>query len=649
MKRTWLALALSLCMLLCACGKEEQASRYLGYTLSGEQAGGAPLAEANAYSMAIKESGETTSLIFQFKSGSRMSGTDTQKDAVNTLAYTIWMEENPARLMVRFEDLSYWDYERDQPAPAGLVLGSFRYALQAAAEENEQEATADNKDGSMYVCFQLAADSAFKAEEHNDSLTITLLAKTNEKKEKKEAESEASWYLVGDAFRDYCVGKLKGWEAFTPTYAHDLSHIVLVSTPYASDIEAELAKQNLLAQNPMAMAAEWNVAQALPGALPVYDEEARYVAVYEESVQRRNGQAQPAEVFLADGLYLSAVPHRLGGGTLYSKRITRGVGTDSYSFEQLYVRDAQGADKSLLGYEFATIERAAFSPDGRRLAVLERAAERTNLYIVDVEMREVTAELTQGGFGELVSAICWDSMGSVLFAVSGSGEMQVHAYDFNVPDETKRHVVVDKNGANEGYIGFCDGEVYFVQSEMENETIYRIKPEGGVRKSFHSGSAFALSPNNAFMAISAASGVSTVESANQFFLLDMRNGETKSIPAEFPVYEFLWSQDGSRIYYFEDKLSGGLGEEAGEDAGQAATDASQDPYPYTLWVYELATGESRQVCDLPGTGISVSQDPARLYFDYFDEETIGEKIRATYWIDADTPEESPEPQAEPAV
>lgn len=654
MKKEWLALILCLCMLLSACGKEEQASRYLGYALSGEQAGGASLAEANAYRLSVKQSGETTSLTLQFKSGSRMSGTHTQGDAANPPAYTIFMEENPARLILRFEGVSYWDYERDLPAPAGLVLGSFRYALQSGAqgEEAREKENAAWEQGAVYLCFQLAADSAYKAEESGGSLRVTLLAKGSEKKDDKgkdNEEKDAPWYLVGDAFRDYCGGRLRGGEAFTPTYAQDLSHILLVSAPYASQIEAELAKKKLLEQNPMVMAAEWTVAQVTRGARPVYDENARYAAAYEQNIQRRDGKVEAAEVFLADGLYLSAVPRRAGGGTLYSKRMSQGVGTDSYSFEQLYIRDVQGMDKPLLSYEFATVEQAAFSPDGRRLAVMERAAERTNLYIVDVEMREVTAELTQAGFGELVSAFCWDSMGSVLFAVSGSGEMQVHAYDFSVPEETKRHTVVDKNGASEGYIGYCGGEVYFVQSEMEKDVIYRIKPEGGVRKSFHSGSAFALSPNNAYMAISAASGVSAAGGGYQLLLLDMRTGETKTITADFPVYEFRWAQDGSRIYYFENRLSGGLGEEAGEDTAQGAFDTPQDPYPYTLWTYELANGRSRPVCDLPGASISASHDPARLYFDYFDEETMGEKIRATYWINADAPAEASDAQAGPAA
>ena len=614
MRTKGLALLLCICILLCACGKqEEQASRYIGYNLSGEAAGGAPLEHANAYRLSVKTSGETTALSIKFISGSRMSGSATQSNAANVPPYTAWMLANPARLMLRVTGLAYWDYERDIPSPAGLVLGSFRYVIED--EENQDAAE-------TYICFQLSGDCAYKVEESDGSLTLTLIAKT--KVENKVEDAAKSWYLVGDAFRDYCAGRLQNKDAFTPTYDQGFSRIMLVSAPYPSEIEAELAKKQLLEREPLAVPSEWSVLESQSGAMPTYDENARYAVAYEENIQRREGEIQRAEVFLADGLYLGSAPRRLGGGALYSKRISKGTGVDIYSFEQLYIKDAQGVDKCLLNYEFTAVEQAVFSPDARRLAVLERSAERTNLYVVDVEMREVTAELTQAGFGDMVSALCWDSVGSVLFAVSGSGEMQIHAYDFSVPDESKRHTVVDKNGANDGYIGYCGGEVYFVESDMDKDTIYRIKPEGGVRKAFYSGSAFALSPNNAYMAISSSSG------SNSLLLFDMKTGITKVIPSEFAVYEFVWSQDGSRVYYFENRLSGGLGEES----EQVAVETQQDAYPYTLWSYEIESGEIRAICDLPGVTLSTSHDADRLYFIYSDEDTAGEKIRATYLIEA---------------
>lgn len=87
-------------------------------------------------------------------------------------------------------------------------------------------------------------------------------------------------------------------------------------------------------------------------------------------------------------------------------------------------------------------------------------------------------------------------------------------------------------------------------------------------------------------------------------------------------------------------LSGNAGE-AGEEAAATQTPQPQDPYPYTLWAYQLESGESQPVCDLASTRIAASSWANRLYYTYLDEETMGEKVRATYWIDfQQTPEQS---------
>ncbi len=616
---------------LCSCSKEVETDPYDGYSLpAAQQQGGSPLPEANAFSLDIAAGGEVTTLSLHFKTGSRMSGTEAEAEAAHLPPYTLWQTGNPSRLMLQVEELAYWDYERRDIHPQGFVKGVFRYEQPPAESVEAGEQTEDEP--YSVLCFQLQGAAALQTQEEGGELIIRIIPYAPEDAG-AEGEETGAWYLTGNALRDYSDGTLAGPEGLTPTFAADLTHVLLISSPYSSQIEADLARRQLLENNPDAVPAEWSTVYLEAGELPAFDPASQYQAAYEEAVLRRSGRAGTAVVYLANGLYLCPAPRRIGGGALYSKRITQGMGDMAYSYEQLYLRSSQGTDKPLLDYEFTAVEQAVFSPDGRRLAVLERAAERTNLYIIDVDAREVTAELSRAGFGDTVSALCWDGMGSTLFAISGSGEMQVNAYDFNVPDETKRHTIVDRDGANEGYIGYCGGEVYFSQSEMEGDMIYRIKPEGGVRKEFRPGSAFALSPNNAYMAISDASGV-TGSGPNGLVLLNMATGEVEAVPVDFPVYEFLWDQEGTKLYYFENRLSGGLGEEAGEDT-ENGPDTPADPYPYTLWAYDLTTKASRAICDLPSTQVFASEEAERLLFNYTDEETMGEKIRATYWIDTD--------------
>ena len=80
----------------------------------------------------------------------------------------------------------------------------------------------------------------------------------------------------------------------TPTYTSSLDQVVLISQAYASDIEAELAKRQILEQNPSALESDWMAVQLGADGLPAFDETARQQAAFVEAVQRRNGQVAGA-------------------------------------------------------------------------------------------------------------------------------------------------------------------------------------------------------------------------------------------------------------------------------------------------------------------------------------------------------------------
>ena len=267
---------------------------------------------------------------------------------------------------------------------------------------------------------------------------------------------------------------------------------------------------------------------------------------------------------------------------------------------------------------------AAFSPDGRRLAVLEMAGESAHLYVFDVDSRDLITDLSAVGFGDTISAYCWDSMGGRLFSIGGSGEISVHQYDFNVPDEAKRHSDVDKKGCDEGMIGFADGEVYFVETTMENDgAIYSIKPEGGSRRVFISGDNFSISPDSRYMAYTLSGGDAAGTKASSFAYIDMQTGDVTEITRGFNVFNFMWSLDGKKIFYFENRLSGSSDDGEGEEQ-------LTDEYPYTLWVYYTESGVNKAVADLMSTSIIPGRDTDTVYICYTDKETLGSVVRATY-------------------
>ena len=158
--------------------------------------------------------------------------------------------------------------------------------------------------------------------------------------------------------------------------------------------------------------------------------------------------------------------------------------------------------------------------------------------------------------------------------------------------------------------------------------IYRIKPEGGTRRSFMEGTAFVLSNDGRYMAYSVSGDDSAGGGGAHFGIRDMQSGALTTVTDEFSVYTFLWSYDGGTLYYIENRLSGSAGE------GGDGSDASNDAYPYRLWAYDVAAGESRVIADLPYASIAVSNRAGEVYLCYTDPATMGNVVRATYAIPA---------------
>lgn len=614
MKR-FLSAVLIACMLLglCACSPKEDP--FKGYTTEGDISGGVHLDHANARSVSLWQEGDSTYIKLTFNVGSRMSGGGDEAPASTSPSYKVYALSYPSRLVVEFESLEYSDYEHDSFTPAGCVVGSFLHRI-----EGEEKAA---------IYFQLAADAAFKAFSGGNQLEIEI--KPMPEPEQKKGKEQQRFIATANAYRDYCGGRLAD-VAMTPSLDSSLQNLLLVSEVMDSDITAELFINETVASCPNAVREEWTVQPIQYGELPQYDASLGYMAAYSEAVVRIGDTAGAAQVYIPDGWYLTELPKRSGGGSLYTRNTVISDMSSEYECETLWVMNKDGSAEEFLDYEFQTVESAAFSPDGRRLAVLERAAETTNLYIFDVETEELTANLTDMGFGDMVSVYTWDDLGTTLYSVSGTDMMLIHQYDFNVPTENKRHGVVEKNGADEGCIAYCDGSVYFVQGDMERgDVIYRVKCDGGVRKAFTEGSSFKLSPDNAHMAINAESGISASSSASaKFRLYDMATGESTKITDDFGPQSFIWSNDGTRLYYFENRLSGDGGESS-EETGVTV----QDDYPYTLWMYDVASGESTEIGDFPTTSIYPGDSAGVLYFTYSDADTMGQRVKATYRIDVD--------------
>ena len=609
-----LAALLAVTIMLCASAcKKEEVDIYAGFSINEELTGGESLQEANAKKLSFSENEEITKIELTFHLGSRMSGGGNEEPASALPEYRIYTLSYPSRLIIEFSALSYTDFEYAQQEYAGLVLGSFVHKM--AGEDK------------LSIFFQLKEDAAVKVVANAGVLEVELKALPRPEIDDGEAQP---CIVTANAYNDFCSGDLVA-DNMTPSLDAGLRNVLLVSGVFPSNIEAELYIGEIVESNISAVREEWSMIPAEYGVIPQYDATLVYKAADSENVLRVKGELTAAEVFIPDGWYLASVPQRSGGGALYSKHVVENGVYESYEWYRLYIRTPEGESKEYIDYDFHSIESAAYSPDGRKLAVLERAEETTNLYIIDIETEEIITNLADVGFGDMISSYTWDDLGTTIYAVSGSDEMKVHQYDFNVPTETKRHSVVEKNGADEGSIAYCGGNVYFALSDMdEGSLIYRVKCDGGVRKQVTYGSsAFKLSDNNAYMAINSDSGTAvTSEDSIKFRLYNMETGESSTITNDFAVQDFVWSKDCTRVYYFENRLSGS----ESEGAEETSVPAQQDDYPYTLWMYDIATKQNIKIADFPSTAIYPYGSSNRLIFNYSDADTMGEKVKASYII-----------------
>ncbi len=621
---------------LCACAKEDEAevlpelpSVPSGFSLPGQlKIGGVELDDANARTLTVESRGEETSLAFTFVSGSRMSGGDEEVSGGGIPTYTAYTLQDPARLVVEFDLLGYWDYAHGFSLDVPSMLGYFQ---QTIFEQTR-----------VSIYFQLKENSAIRTEEDGDTLRI-YLNEIDEALDESVDEQEDDYFVVINAYDAYIEGAFSAEYAISPTLSSDLVHRVLISRAFATEAEAVAFINNGQATYPDIPKEQWQTVQLATGELPDYRVDLALIDAYSTPVVRYDNTELALPVVVPDGLYLANMPT---GGYLY----TREAGEGESVFQQLYVLEEDGGSRLLTPFEFISVESALFSPDGRKLAVLERGSESTHLYVFDTDTYELLNDLSEMGFGTNTNKMTFNAMGNVLYAISGTSGMQIHQFDYAIPDEMQRHSVVDNDNVDEGSLGLFDGELYFTASNNieTGPMVYSIKPEGGVPKPYLPGSSFAISDDSRYMAIvkSAEQGGGSGQS---FTLIDLQSQAQTLITDEFYPYIMFFAPDGEKLYYVQSRISGGLTEDATSfevEDGEATSEESEeesvtieepiDDYPFTLWEYDVNERKSETILDLKTAFVYPSNEEGILYVNIMEAgDENNAQIRSFYRLDLD--------------
>ena len=646
--RAVLYLIFTLALCGCAAPSNVQTEPILpGYRSAGDIAYGGgtqDVGDLNAKSLSIQTqaNGEKTEtvLTFSFVSGSRMSGGVEEKAGCGVPDYSVYTLDNPARLVVEFENLAHWDYRHGLELASPLLRGTFQHSLFGSPR--------------VSLFFQLSQPSLFTVAEEGDTLSIRLLP--------QERAEQTSYFVTANAYADYCSGTISAEFNISPTLAADLQNVLLISPAMQTQELADAYLADALQQYPSIPAEQWQIATLTGDALPAYDSTLNYLAALKTpAVRLLSGSEITLPALAPDGLYLCDLPN--GAGFLFSRELPSESGTNEY--QQLYMMRPDGQTTLATAFEFSAIEKAQYSPDGRKLAVLERASGSTHLYVFDADTYELLNDLSEMGFGGNTNTFIWNSLGNIIYAITGVSGAELHQFDYSIPDEASRHSVVDRSSVDEGSLGYCDGELYFAHATMEEgSVVYHIKPEGGIRKPFTDGSRFVISDDERYMAIVRSSeDAGTATSKNSLILYELAVGSTHRITDEFYPYDCIWSQDCSKLYYIESRISGGQSEDDTSDTAQAdstddtadaeadgsapetAETVPSDPYPYTLWVYDVTAGTSEPLLDLSAPNVFAGNNADVLYLNRYESDEFGTLMRASYLLDLNAvfAEESEQP------
>lgn len=675
-KRAALCLMLALALAASGCAKDSGAETAApeGWYAAGDVAyGGNTVAaeDINAKSLSVttQPNGDNTETMLQFNfiTGSRMSGGEEETPGCGVPAYSVYAQDDPARITVELDSVTHWDYSHAIDLSSPLVRGVFQYA------------TADST--RTRLCFQLSEPTFFSARTDGDTLLITLLPHVE--------KEQTLYYVTANAYKEYCAGTIPSACGVSPTLASNLQDILLITESFPTQQEADAFVATAQGLCPDLPAELWHTVALKNGDLPDYDRSLDYLNVTgTPAVRLPDGREKALPALATDGLYLCSLPNN--AGFLFSRELAPDLmGSSS---QQLYKMKWDGQESLVTPFEFASVEKAEYSPDGRKFAVLDRAEGSTHLYVFDADTNELLNDLSQMGFGGNTSTFLWNSMGTILYAITGTDGIELHQFDYSIPDEANRQSTVDSNSVDEGSLGYCNGELYFAHATMEEGSIiYRIKPEGGVRKPFTTGSKFVISGDAQYIALVDSN---EIDGSAALKLYDTNTGSSRLITSDFYPYDFMWSQDCTRLYYIESRISGGQTEDATSGEGEAVTDDTgtpddisgaeeasaaednvsetptdetaagdtadaastpTDPFLYTLWVYDVTSGASERLLDMAAPSVFTGGRADLLYLNRYETDDTGTLMRASYLLDLSSvfeadPEVSPDgaPSATPA-
>lgn len=546
-----------------------------------------PAENINIKDINITQQNGQAMLDFSLVSGSRKAGY-TETKLTQLPAYEIKLLDQPQRLMIRFDHISFWDYEQKQTwALSDFILGVFR------------EVPADGDSLIIYV--QLSAEASFDVQEDEGNLKVTVTPGT--------AAEEKKYYCVANAFYEHQEGRWPGTVDMQPVLCSDLQNKLLISSPFETQGEAQSYADSI----------ETKVSETLPGtklfvveiqsgALPDFSDDIDYSKAEQRNLLIKNGTYLDTPVLLENGYYLAtSADGRIAFSRKY-KPEEPALEQDSYLLSDRLWILANGRSQSLDISEFYSIKEAAFSPDGRYIALLDASIENSVLYVYDFE-NATLINLGEEGFGSQTAEFAWSDINNTLYAITGYDALHMQMRSCTFADDGSMQIgTLEEEQSGSGSIAVHQNRLFYADSAAGR--VYEI---GDTRRELTNGVDLCSYVSSNQLLVLEALPSKNEQTLTNLKLCDIDTGETILVSQDSGIIDFGFGRDG-KVYYID-----------------AMIENPQEGYPYGLFVYNPQTDTNEQIA-LCGTEWFASDAPGVLYFiDYIDDGENG--FNATYKYD----------------
>ncbi len=531
MRRITTILAIIICTALLFTGCGPKGNVAFGQTASGGKQ--QTKDNVNIKEVSLNTDGSDSIITLYFVAGSRENSDEEESKMTSVPQYTVLSYDMPYRLAVTLQNIGYSDYEKKEFKGDDLVNGVFNVP---ASDERP-----------FTLFFQLNQKASAAVKEDEDKLVITIKGTGTDKDEK--------YYVYTNAFDQYCDSSLPRelMDVFSPTLCQGGSQISIISQGFKTADEASSLSDKAATQLAAIIpGVKLYTAKLTGGELPVYNDAGEDRA--RKNIELTGGGTADLPIVFPNGTYLCSTPD--GKTMLFTRPAPADAGSSdaTSSMVTLWTVDGSGKKAQLTDTAFSTIDTAAFSPDGTKLAFLTQEGDAEALNLYDMASGQ-SRNLNEEGLGTTTSAFTWDSMGKALYAMSGEGDnVQPMKYDFTAP-ENERISSIEEISAKADSMGYLNGDVYFNDQPENAPGIYRIKP-GTAHELFAKGQSFQISADGKWMAMLDQSPARAEgEDLNTLTLKDMATGAETVIEDKTSIQDFKWAPDGSTLYYLKDVSS----------------------------------------------------------------------------------------------